>query len=179
MTPDFAFRRGITGRGHKRTNLSDGFIQNDILYKHAPLLLHCIVPHSSPCCPRITAVVASRSLPPFTPTETEGRQRFHGVATHYLNSELRQQNDEKECRQSAKRRVVGNARILSCEAILEAEERREQNTTRGAAQDTHRSDQKSSVTVSQAKKKRRLELENAEGELHAQGLENYCSVIKF
>ena len=89
-----------------------------------------------------------------------------------LNDELRQQNNEKKRRQSARSRVVGNARILSYEAILEAEKRREENTARGAQpQDTRRS--------GQAKKKRRPELENAEGEIRGQGLENYCSVFWF
>lgn len=44
-----------------------------------------------------------------------------------LNAELRKQNNEKKRWQSARSTVVGNARILSYEAIIEAEKRREEN----------------------------------------------------
>jgi NADPH-ferrihemoprotein reductase len=47
-------------------------------------------PTVSPRRPAITAVVAGRSLPSFT--ETDGRKRFHGVATHYLLAHDRHHN---------------------------------------------------------------------------------------
>lgn len=55
------------------------------------------------------------------------------------NEQLHQQNNEKKRRQLARSTVVGDAKILSDEAILEAEKKREEKKAKVADQIPHRS----------------------------------------
>jgi hypothetical protein len=97
-----------------------------------------------------------------------------------LNDDLRQQNDERKCRRSARSTVVGNARILSYEAILEAEKRREENMAKVAASVPRKSNRRSLPSPpAQTKRSRRTESEDAEVQIRALGLEDYCSVLQF
>lgn len=95
------------------------------------------------------------------------------------NEQLHQQNDEKKRQQSARSTVVGNAKILSYEAILGAEMKRGENMVKTAAQVQRRLNRQSLVTTTRAEKKRRTELEDAVDEIQALGLECYCSVLRF
>ncbi|KAN0117098.1 hypothetical protein V8E51_003075 [Hyaloscypha variabilis] len=90
---------------------------------------------------------------------------------------LFEQNNEKTTRKSIKATVVGGARVMSYEDIVEAQRQRDiKEAAAEAARGRRRSNRKSPSQVI-GKRSRGEELEHAEREIRTLGTEKYCSVL--
>ena len=94
------------------------------------------------------------------------------------NRLLFEQNNESTCRRSTRSTVVGKAKVMSYEDIVEAQAKRDAKEA-VAVKGKRGRKRKCSVPRADAKKTRRSEVEVAEDEIEALGLGNYCSVLKF
>jgi hypothetical protein len=102
------------------------------------------------------------------------------------NRLLFQQNNEAKCRQSTKSTIVGKARVISYEDIVEARGKRaEKEAAKVAAKEAAagkgklgRKRKSPAPVEAKAKKARRSEAEVAEDEIAAGGMGNYCSVLQ-
>ncbi|KAJ6282165.1 hypothetical protein J3E71DRAFT_174914, partial [Bipolaris maydis] len=95
------------------------------------------------------------------------------------NQLLFEQNNESNCRKSARSTKVGEAKVISYGDILEAQAKRDakeatmQKGKRGAKRKGRPPRER------QAKKTRKSEVEVAENEIKAMGLTGYCTVLAF
>jgi len=91
---------------------------------------------------------------------------------------LFEQNNEKATRKSIKATVVGSARVMSYEDIVEAQKQRDikdaATVTRGRG-----SKRRNPTAQVLGKRSRGQELEEAEHEIRASGMAGYCSVLDF
>ena len=92
---------------------------------------------------------------------------------------LFEQNNESNFRQSTRSTVVGKAKVMSYEDIIEAQAKRDGKEAVPAKGIRGRKRKSSAPVVVEAKRARKSEVEVAEGEIEALGLGNYCSVLKF
>jgi len=94
------------------------------------------------------------------------------------NRLLVDQNNESNCRRSTRSTVVGKAKVMSYEDIVEAQIKRD--AKEAAAVKAKRGPKRKSFApvVVQAKRARKSEVEVAEDEIEALGLGNYCSVLQ-
>ena len=83
------------------------------------------------------------------------------------------QNNEKLSRKSARSTVVGTAKVMSYEDIVEAQ------TNRDAKAASRIPKRKSGPITGQARGSCSQEVEKAEEEIRSLGLANYCSVLHF
>jgi hypothetical protein len=95
------------------------------------------------------------------------------------NQLLFKQNNEAKHRRSVKSTVVGKAKVMSYEDIEEARAKRAEKTQAAASKGRRGRKRKSTVPVAAKSKKIRSELEVAEDEIAAEGMEDYCSVLQF
>ena len=94
------------------------------------------------------------------------------------NLNLFKQNNERECRQSTRSTVVGKAKVMSYEDIVEAQAKCDAKEA-GVVKGNRGRKRKASVPeVVQAKRVRKSELEVAEGEIEALEFGNHCSVLQ-
>lgn len=90
-----------------------------------------------------------------------------------------EQNNERNCRQSAKSTVVGKAKVMSYEDIIEARVKRDAKEAISVKGKRGRKRKSSTLVATEAKKSRMNEVELAKREIEVLGLGNYCSVLKF
>jgi hypothetical protein len=83
------------------------------------------------------------------------------------------QNNEKVSRKSARSTVVGTAKVMSYEDIVEAQ------TNRDAKVAGRIPKRKSAPTAGQERGPRSQEVEKSEAKIRTLGLANYCSVLHF
>jgi hypothetical protein len=96
------------------------------------------------------------------------------------NELLFEQNNESRIRKSTKAMVVGKAKVMRYEDIVEAEKKREMTKSAAAGNAARPKKRKATAADSNASKKsRRNELEDARHEIDGSGLEAYCSVMQF
>ena len=93
------------------------------------------------------------------------------------NRLLFEQNNEKTTRQSVKSTMPGNARIMTCDDIVEAEQKRAAKVGVAGAK-RGRGRPKSSKT-GEGESSCADELQIGNREIKALGLEEYCSVLQF
>jgi hypothetical protein len=91
---------------------------------------------------------------------------------------LFEQNNEKTTRKSMRATVVGSARVMSYEDICEAQKQRDIKDATAEAGRGRRSKRNTSTQVL-GKRSRGQELEEAEHEIKALRMEEYCSVLDF
>jgi len=84
------------------------------------------------------------------------------------------QNNEKVTRQSVRSTVVGSAKVMSYEDIAEAQAKRD-----GKVAGRTSKHKKSAPANSQKMEPRSHQVEKDEEEIHALGLVDYCSVLRF
>jgi hypothetical protein len=84
------------------------------------------------------------------------------------------QNNEKVTRKSVRSTVIGTAKVMSYEDIVEARTNRDAKVAGRISKRT-----KSAPKVSKAKGPRPREMEKAGEEIRNLGLANYCSVFHF
>jgi hypothetical protein len=89
---------------------------------------------------------------------------------------LLEQNNKNTTRNSIKATVVGSARVLSYEDIVKAQKKCD---GKEAGAEAVRGRHESSPTQVIRKRSRVQELEEAENEIRALGMESYCSVLRF
>jgi hypothetical protein len=94
------------------------------------------------------------------------------------NRLLFQQNNERDCRQSTRSTVVGKAKVMSYEDIVEAQARRDAKEAAVVKGKRGRKRKASAPEVVQAKRVRKSELEVAEEEIKALEFGNQCSVLQ-
>jgi hypothetical protein len=94
------------------------------------------------------------------------------------NSLLFEQNNEKTTRTSMKATVVGTAKVLSYEDIVEAQQKRDMKDAEAVAVRGRRISKRSGSKV-RGKRTRSREREEAIDEIRASGMEKYCSVLEF
>jgi hypothetical protein len=94
------------------------------------------------------------------------------------NMLLFEQNNEKATRKSIRATVVGSARVMSYEDIVEVQK---QCDIKEAAAEVARGQRSKRNPAAQVlgKRSRGQELEEAEHEIGALGMEEYCSVLDF
>lgn len=95
------------------------------------------------------------------------------------NGLIFEQNNESRIRSSIKANVIGRAKVMSYDDIVEAQSRRD--AKEAAAGENRRGPKRKStkpVHVT-AKRPRRNEAKVARGEIEALGLGNYCSALQF
>jgi hypothetical protein len=101
---------------------------------------------------------------------------------HDENRLLFKQNNEAKCRQSTRSTVVGTAKVMSYEDIVEAQGKRAvkeaAKEAAGATGKRGRKRKSPAPVAAKAKKARRSEVEVAEDEIEAGGMGNYCSVLQ-
>jgi hypothetical protein len=97
------------------------------------------------------------------------------------NMLLFEQKNEKTTCTSIKATVVGTAKVLSCEDIVEAQQKRDMKEEEAVAVRGRRALKRNKVTPAQiiGKRSRSHEREKAIEDIWALGLEKYCSVVKF
>lgn len=93
------------------------------------------------------------------------------------NRLLFEQNNEKRTRQSVKSTMPGNARIMTYDDIVEAEQKRAAKVSAAGAKRGGR--RPKSSEPGGGKRSRTDELGIGKGEIKALGLEEYCSVLQF
>jgi hypothetical protein len=93
------------------------------------------------------------------------------------NRLLFEQNNEKTTRQSVKSTMPGNARIMTYDDIVEAEQKRAAKV--GAAGAKRGERHPKSSKPGEGKRSRADELEIGKHEIKALGFEEYCSVLQF
>ena len=89
-----------------------------------------------------------------------------------------QQNNEKEPHQSSRSTVVGKAKVMSYEDIVEAQAKRDAKETAVVKGKPGRKRLASALVAAQAKQTRKSETEVAMQEIEAEGLGNHCSVLQ-
>jgi hypothetical protein len=89
-----------------------------------------------------------------------------------------EQNNEKVTRKSIKATIVGGAKVMSHEDIVKAQKGDIKEAGAEAVRGRRRSNRKSSIQIP-GKRSRSQELEQAEREIRALGIEKYCSVLDF
>jgi hypothetical protein len=94
------------------------------------------------------------------------------------NSLLFDQNCERNTRKSIKATVVGSAKVMSYEDIVEAQKQRDLKEAAAEVTQGRRSKRNPAAQVL-GKRSRGQELEEAEHEIRALGLEEYCSMLRF
>jgi len=94
---------------------------------------------------------------------------------------LFEQNNEKNTRTSIKATVVGTAKVLSYEDIVEAQQKRDIKEVEAAVARGRRTSNHNRKAPSQVlgKRSRSQEREEAIDEIRASGMEKYCSVLNF
>ena len=98
---------------------------------------------------------------------------------HAANDTLRQQNDEKKLRQSAKANVVGTAKVMSYQDLVEAKRVRESKDADREAQRRTTTKRPGPVLPPAPNKRMRPnEVETAEREIVSMGLQDYCSIFQ-
>jgi hypothetical protein len=97
------------------------------------------------------------------------------------NMLLFEQNNEKTTRTSVKATVVGTAKVLSYEDIVEAQQKRDLKDAETVAFRGRRISRRKGSAPSKiiGKRTRSHEREEAIDEIRALGMEEYCSVLKF
>ena len=95
------------------------------------------------------------------------------------NRLLFEQNNESNCRQSTRSTMVGKAKVMSYEDIVEAQAKRNAKEAAVVKGKRGRKRKNSISVVAPAKRACKSELEVAREEIKAGGLENYCSVLQF
>jgi hypothetical protein len=93
------------------------------------------------------------------------------------NRLLFEQNNESDCRQSTRSTVVGKAKVMSYEDIVEVQAKRNAKEAAVVKEKRGLKRKSSAPVVAQAKRTRKSEVEVAEDEIEAMGLGNYCSVL--
>jgi hypothetical protein len=91
---------------------------------------------------------------------------------------LFEQNNEKTTRRSTWATVVGSARVMSYEDIVEAQKQRDIKEAAAEVTRGRRSNRNPAAQVL-GKRSRGQELEEAEQEIRALGMAEYCSVLRF
>jgi hypothetical protein len=94
------------------------------------------------------------------------------------NRLLFEQNNESNCRKSTQSTVVGKAKVMSYEDIIEAQAKRdakEASVTKGKLGRKRKSD---APVAAQVKRTQKSELEVAEQEIKAEGMRDYCSILQ-
>jgi hypothetical protein len=94
------------------------------------------------------------------------------------NQLLFKQNDEAKRRKSNKSTVVGKARVMSYEDIVIARDQRAAKDDSVTKRKSGRKRASTASTGAKAKRTRRSEVEAAEDEIVAGGMEDYCSVFQ-
>jgi hypothetical protein len=94
---------------------------------------------------------------------------------------LFEQNNEKITRTSIKATVVGTAKVLSYEDIVEAQQKRDIKEAEAIVVRGRRTSKRNKPTLSQVigKRSRSHEREEAIDEIRASGMKKYCTVLKF
>jgi hypothetical protein len=94
---------------------------------------------------------------------------------------LFEQNNEKNTHTSIKATVVGTAKVLSYEDIVETQQKRDIKEVEAAAARGRRTSNRNRKAPSQVlgKRSRSHEREEAIDEIRASGMEKYYSVLKF
>ena len=97
------------------------------------------------------------------------------------NMLLFEQNNEKTTRTSIKATVVGTAKVLSYEDIVEAQQKRDMKDAETVIVRGRRISKRNGSVPSKiiGKRTRSHEREEAMDEIRASGMEEYCSVLKF
>ena len=95
------------------------------------------------------------------------------------NQLLFKQNNEANRRRSVKSTVVGKAKVMSYEDIQEARAKRAEKEQATAGKGNRGRKRKNTVLVAAKSKRARSEVEIAEDEIAAGGMEYYCSVLQF
>jgi hypothetical protein len=91
---------------------------------------------------------------------------------------LFKQNNEKATCKSIRATVVGSARVISYEDIVKAQKQRNIKEAEAEVTQGQRSKRNPAAQVL-GKRSRGKELEEAEHEIRALGMEEYCSVLDF
>lgn len=81
------------------------------------------------------------------------------------------QNNKKTCRQSSGSKVVGHAKVMSYEDIIEAQRKRDMKAVR-----QHSTRQKRSKSADEFLSKSE-EKQKAEREIHGWNISGYCSIL--
>lgn len=92
---------------------------------------------------------------------------------------LFEQNNEKTTRTSIKATVVGTARVISYEDIVEAQQKRDMKDAETVAVRGRRTKRNGAPSKIKGKRTRSHERDEAVEEIRALGMEEYCSVLKF
>ena len=94
------------------------------------------------------------------------------------NQMLFEQNNEKTSRMSVRSTVVGSARVMSYEDIVEAQRKRDIKDGAGA-RPNQKSSQRTRCKSTRSEKSLAEEVEDGSCEIKALGLEQYCSILHF
>jgi hypothetical protein len=93
---------------------------------------------------------------------------------------LFEQNNERTTRLSVKATVVGTAKVMSYDAIVQAQEKRDAKETNTPNQPQRGRKRQATAAIEDQHKRPRLEeVEKANREIEALGLRKYCSIIQF
>lgn len=95
------------------------------------------------------------------------------------NRLLFEQNNESNRRKSGRSTVVGKAKVMSYEDIVEAQAKRDAKEAAPVKGKRGPKRKSAAPAVAQAKRKRKSEVETAEDEIEALGLGEYCAVLRF
>ena len=96
------------------------------------------------------------------------------------NRVLFEQNNESRSRQSTRSTVIGKAKVMSYEDIVEAQRKRDMKEAGVAGGSRRSSKRKSAASAHMPRKRsRKQELEEAQLEVEAFGMGDYCSVLQF
>jgi hypothetical protein len=91
-----------------------------------------------------------------------------------------EQNNESRSRQSTRSTVIGKAKVMSYEDIVEAQRKRDMKEAGVAGGSRRSSKRKSAASAHMPRKRsRKQELEEAQLEVEAFGMGDYCSVLQF
>ncbi|KAH7065083.1 hypothetical protein B0J12DRAFT_693463 [Macrophomina phaseolina] len=93
------------------------------------------------------------------------------------NRVLFEQNNESNCRKSARSTKVGEAKVMSYAEIVEAQAKRDAKEATARNGKRGRKRKGSAPMLVEAKRTRRSEVEVAEDEIKAMGLGDYCSIL--
>lgn len=91
------------------------------------------------------------------------------------NRLLFEQNNESNCRRSTRSTILGKAKVMSYEDIVEAQAKLDASVAKGKP---GRKRKREAAAAVQVKRTRKSELEVAEQEIEAEDLRNYCSVFQ-
>jgi hypothetical protein len=95
------------------------------------------------------------------------------------NKPLFDQNNEVRARVSTKSTVIGKAKIMSYEDLVEAQQKRDaKEATRGIGAKRGRPRKNQAPKLAEPKRAQKTELDVAEDEINTMGLREYCSVLQ-